>query len=221
MLDHHIQRSIVYNLAFSDSSRFSELQPADIDSKLFTYHLKKVISAGYVTKYPDGTYALTPEGRRIGKTVLKKDRFIDQAYSILLLVIRRREDGAWLLYKRNTHPLIDLTGFMQATPNANEPIATTAENECLRKSGLHGTFTVNSSGFFRVFEGDELESFTHFTLLECSDVSGELIQNDEYGEYFWVTDPDFDDPTMLPTARVLSDLSLSHDHTFVEHTFHL
>src|SRR6187549_3745870 len=105
MLDHHIQRSIVYNLAFADSLRFGELKPYDIDNKLFTYHLKKVVSAGYAVKLESGEYALTPEGRRVGKGALKKQsHLIDRAYSVLLLSIQR-EDGAWLLYRRQTHPL--------------------------------------------------------------------------------------------------------------------
>lgn len=219
MLDHHTQRSIVYTLAFASSMRFSELQPSDIDSKLFTYHLKKVIQAGYVTKHDDGSYALTPEGRRIGKTVLKKDRFMDQAYSILLLVIRRKTDGAWLLYTRNTHPLIGLTGFMQALPLADESIVTTARTTCLEKSGLAGHFQVISSGYLRVFEADELESFTHFTLLSCDDVEGELKEHDDYGTYTWVQDPNFSAATMLPTAKILSELALSRDTPFVEQTY--
>ena len=95
MLDHHIQRTIVYTLAFAESLRFAELKPDDIDSKLFTYHLKKVVSAGFVTKTADGAYALTPEGRRVGKGALEKQsRMINRAYSILLLAIRRKEDRA-------------------------------------------------------------------------------------------------------------------------------
>lgn len=221
MLDHHIQRSIVYTLAFASSMRFSELQPSDIDSKLFTYHLKKVIQAGYVTKHDDGTYALTPEGRRIGKTVLKKDRFMDQAYSILLLAIRRKKDGAWLLYTRHTHPLIGLTGFMQALPLSHESIIQTAHNACVKKSGLIGHFEVISSGYLRVFEADKLESFTHFTLLLCDDIEGELKEHDDYGTYAWVQKPDFSATSMLPTAKILSELALSRKAPFVEQTYTL
>lgn len=219
MLDHHIQKSIVYTLAFAQSMRFSELQPDDIDSKLFTYHLKKVVAAGYVTKYDDGTYALTPEGRRIGKTVLKKDRLMDQAYSILLLAVRRRSDDAWLLYTRNTHPLIGLTGFMQALPRAEESVTATAHTICFEKTGLTGDFKVVSSGYLRVFEADELESFTHFTLLSCDNVEGGLKEHDDYGTYEWVQSPDFSAKTMLPTAKILSDLALSRATPFVEKTY--
>jgi hypothetical protein len=221
MLDHHIQRSIVYTLAFAPSMRFSELQPDDVDSKLFTYHLKKVIHAGYITKYDDGSYALTPEGRRIGKTVLKKDRLMDQAYSILLLAVRRSSDHAWLLYTRSTHPLIGLTGFMQALPNADEAVAETAHLVCLDKTGLHGDFQVVGGGYLRVFDADELESFTHFTLLVCDDAKGDLKEHDDFGTYSWVKNPDFSAPSMLPTAKILSDLTLSRNTPFVEKTYTL
>lgn len=221
MLDHHIQRTIVYTLAFSPSLRFSELQPDDIDSKLFTYHLKKVILAGLVEKYEDGTYALTPEGRRIGKSVLRKDRIIDQAYSILLLAIRRPSDNTWLLYTRNTHPLIGLTGFMQATPQPDEEIAITAQIACKQKTGLTANFKTVSSGFFRVFEGDNIESFTHFTLLVSDNPEGELSVLDEFGTYSWVKDPDFNAKNMLPTAYSLSQLASDRSITFIEKTFKL
>jgi hypothetical protein len=46
MLDHHIQKSIVYDLAFAESLRFSDLKPPELENKAFTYHLKKVMKAG-------------------------------------------------------------------------------------------------------------------------------------------------------------------------------
>ena len=72
MLDHHIQRTIVYTLAFAESMRFGELKPDELDNKLFNYHLKKVIAAGYVAKNDEGLYTLTSEGKRVGKGALKK-----------------------------------------------------------------------------------------------------------------------------------------------------
>lgn len=219
MLDHHIQRSIVYKLALAPSLRFSELKPDDIESKLFTYHLKKVTSAGLAEKRTDGSYALTPEGRLVGVHVMDNQRgFVDQAYSVLFLAVRRAEDGAWLLYKRRTHPLIGRVGFMHATPNAQEESAETAANELKQLTGLTGTFSVLGGGYFRVFEADKLESFTHFTLLSCSDASGELIANDAHAEYFWETEPDFSDPSMLPNMAILAEKSLHTQPFHLEET---
>lgn len=222
MLDHHLQRSIVYRLALSHELHFSELKPDVIDNKLFTYHLHKVEKAGYVLKNKDGLYELTPEGRRLGIRVLQNQQaLIDQPESVLFLVVCRQSDGAWLFYKRKAHPLIDRVGFMHCTPNASESIVATAQNECMEKTGLSGKFTVRGSGYFRVFNGDKLESFTNFTLLVCEDAKGELVQNDDYADYYWEQQPDFADKSMLPNMPTLADLYERNELFFVEKTLHI
>lgn len=222
MLDHHIQRTIVYQLAFASSMRFGELKPDDIENKLFTYHLKKVIAAGFVEKNNEGLYKLTSEGRRIGKGVFKhENQWIDRAYSTLLLAIRRKSDGAWLLYKRHTHPMIGLAGFMHAQPTAKTNVAKAAAHECKEKTGLEGEFRVHGHGYFRVYHNNELESFTHFTLLVCNDIEGELSQNSELADYYWELRPDFSGSHMLPNMQTLRDMYDDHANTFVEQTFHI
>lgn len=221
MLDHHIQRSIVYHLAFAPSIRFSELKPDDIDSKLFTYHLKKTIVAGLVIKNTDGTYSLTAEGRRVGKGALKKqNRLINRAYSILLLAIRR-SDGAWLLYRRPTHPLIGLTGFMQAQPIASADITETATNECREQTGLIGTFSVHGHGYFRIYHDGTLESFIHFTLLTCDDIKGELVHGSKKTDFYWDAAPDFQSQEMLPTMETLRYMLGQPVGIFVDKKFNL
>ena len=175
MLEHHIQRQIVYALAFSEGLRFGELKPDGLENKAFDYHLKKVIVAGYVVKNEDGTYSLTSEGKRVGKGALKKQsRMIDRAYSTLLLAIRRPEDGAWLLIRRKSQPLLGLTGFMNASPIATQEATQTAAEVCKEQTGLTGTFVAHGHGYFRIYRDGGLESFIHFTLLTCSDIQGEL-----------------------------------------------
>lgn len=222
MLDHHIQRDLVYRLAFSEGLRFSELKPDEIENKLFTYHLKKAMAAGFVEKDEEGLYRLTPEGRRVGVGAFRSHHMsIDRAYSILLLVVRRKSDGAWLLTRRQTHPLFGRSGFMHVAPHANAEAPERARQECKDKTGLDGEFTVCGSGFFRYYDGDELESFTHFTLLKCDDVRGELSQNNELAEYFWDTEPDFEAEGMLPNMPMLKDMYQSQRLQFVEKTYHI
>jgi len=226
MLDHHLQRSIVYRLALSQGARFSELKPDIVDNKLFTYHLKKVVAAGYVAKGEDGLYSLTPEGRRLGIRVLDKQQvLVDRADSVIFMVVRRKADKAWLLYRRKVHPLFDMVGFMHATPTATASCTTVAAETLFQTTGLRGTFTALGGGYFRVYRGEELESFTHFTLVACEDAEGELVQNDDYADYHWQDDPDFADPAMLPDTIPLADLYGRRrnfgENFFVEQTFHL
>lgn len=222
MLDHHIQRSLVYKLALSSGLRFSELKPADIENKLFDYHLKKVLQAGYVAKQEDGSYALTPEGRRLGVHVLDNvQALVDRAYSVLFLVIRRKTDGAWLLYKRKAHPLMGKIGFMHATPNSSALVTETAHTSCMEKTGLDCEFVPLGSGYFRIFNQDQLESFTHFTLLVCEDAQGELRQKDSLAEYTWFEAIDPEEKNLLPNMPTLLELYQAQKPFFVDKTIHL
>lgn len=222
MLDHHLQRAIVYRLGFTDSLHFSELKPDLVENKLFTYHLKKVVAAGLVTKQSDGTYALTPEGRRLGIRVLdKQSAVIDQPESVLFLAIRRKVDDAWLLYRRKTHPLRGKVGFMHCTPLASQQSVGTAAVACLEKTGLTASFQVLGGGFFRTYRGEALESFTNFTFLLSDDAEGELQQADEFAEYYWADKPDFAAMDMLPNMKTLGDLHKANQPFLIEKTFRL
>lgn len=222
MLDHHIQKSIVYDLAFAESLRFSDLKPDDMENKAFTYHLKKVVKAGLVEKQDDGSYALTMKGRRVGKGALKKEsRLLDRAYSILLLAVRNIEDDTWLLYKRQTQPLLGLTGFMQAQPIAETDARSTAEKTCFEQTGIKTEFAVQGHGYFRVYRKGELESFIHFTLLLGENPQGQLLQTAESAGYFWQQTPNFAHPDMLPNMQILHKMCVAAPGLFVEETFEL
>lgn len=219
MLDHHIQRTIVYKLAFSEGMRFSELKPEDLENKAFDYHLKKVTKAGYVVKSDDGLYRLTPEGQLMWRMSQKKSAQADRAYSTLLLAVQRQDDGAWLLYRRRTHPMIGLSGFMHAKPSPDATAPELAAQVLTEQTGLTGKFVVHGNGYFRVFRGGTLEGFTHFTLLRCTEIQGELRQNNELAEYYWDTDPDWQAPDMIPNTQTLHKMLQAPEGCFVEQTF--
>lgn len=220
MLDHHIQKNIVYTLAFSEGMRFSELKPDTLENKAFDYHLKKVIRAGYVEKAESGLYQLTSEGRRVGKGALKdQSRLLDRAYSTLLLAVQRKSDSAWLLYRRRTHPMIGLSGFMHAQPAPDRNATEVAADVLREQTGLTGEFVVHGHGYFRVLRAGSLESFTHFTLLRCSEAQGELHQNSELAEYYWDTDPEWQGSDVLPNMQTLHKMLQAPAGSFVECTF--
>lgn len=202
MLEHHIQKNIVYALALAPGYRFSELKPDGMENKLFDYHLKKVVSAGYVEKSEDGTYVLTSKGRRMGKDAIRReDYLINRAYSVLFLVVRRSDDGAWLLCRRKAHPLLGKVGFPNSQPELTEHVTDTATNALREKCALDGAFTVRGSGYLRMYHDSELESFTHYTMLECTNPAGELQQLDTLAEYFWEQSPNVESPDMLPSIE--------------------
>jgi len=222
MLDHHLQRAIVYELAFTTGLKFSELKPDDIENKLFTYHLKKTIAAGYVEKSEDGLYKLTAEGRRLGYQAVKSERYIlNKAYSVLFLIVRRKADGAWLLFTRSIHPLQGYKTFVVGTPVAEQTAVETAQRDLAAKTGLHGTFHPLGGGFYHVYKDDELESYTNFSLLVCEDATGELNPQDPNGSYEWIVEPDFTSEGFLPNLTKLVGFYEKGEPFFWEETLNL
>jgi hypothetical protein len=220
MLDHYLQRDIIYKLSFVDNLRFSELKPDDIENKLFTYHLKKVLTSGLIEKLDDGSYSLTKTGRRVSTGVKDKaqDLVTERPYSVLFLVIRRNSDDAWLIYKRPIHPMIGYQGFMHCNPSQLVDSPAAAREQCRIKTGLEGRFKVLGGGYFRIFDAEGLESFTHFSLLYCDDIKGELNDLDNYT---WVENPDFKNKQYFPTTETLYKHYLEKSSFYIEETYHV
>lgn len=216
MLEHHLQKQILAQLVICESARFAELKPANVDGNIFTYHLRQLIKQKYVEKCDDGSYCLTSSGKALGiNSQLSPQAFLEQAHSILLLVVR---DGSkWLIRKRLAQPEYGKLGFIHGEPVLGELIATTASRVFKTKAGLEATFSPRGSGYIRIFKDNLMESFTHFTLLEAGAVSGSLIAKSGNGENTWVTEPDFAAPDMIPSmADIVNALEQNHGHIFLE-----
>jgi hypothetical protein len=220
---HHIQKSILYDLAFRDEARFSELKDGDIENKLFTYHLKQLINDNLVEKTEDGSYRLSAEGRRQAVSIYdSRDKTATKARSVVFVAIRRKGDGAWLLYRRNTHPLKDLSGFMHITPDYSfQTIQEQIKHDVRAKTNIDVSPIYIGSGFFRMLRGELLESFTHFSLFLAEHVEDTLESHDERADYFWVVDPDFSDTNMLPNMQILTNKMQDASTFFIDELFRL
>lgn len=220
MIDHYIQKNILFRLAFEDALSFSQLKPDDLDNKLFTYHLQKVVRAGFVEKNEDGQYRLTPRGRRIGKGALTHDnRLIDRAYSLLILVVQN-ETGEWLLFERGSQPLLGYVGFMQAKPQSDTPITETAQKALKNHTDLHGTFSVTGQAYLTMNREGEMESYVHATVLVCTNARGELKNLDKNGSYSFYSELPVDTPQLLPSVPLLARIAKG-ELSFAEASFEL
>lgn len=223
MLDHHLQRSIVYKLAFQDKARFSDLKPDGVENKLFTYHLQKVLQSGLIEKSEEGLYSLSTSGRRYSTGAIdkQKDLIIQRAHSVIIAVVRRKSDGAWLLYERGTHPLLGYRGFLHCNPVAELDAVEATQRQVQERTGLKGEFRALGGGYMRVYLDDHIESYTHFTLVYCDDINGELAPTDPKASYFWVQDIDYTDKNLFPGTKMLHDAYLKREPFYVEKSYYL
>lgn len=199
-IQHHIQKEILRKLVYSDSSRFSELRPKEMDGNIFTYHLNQLISQGYVKKRADGRYELTALGKSAGiVNKLSNSELLSQAHSVLFLAIRNK-DGKWLLRQRNAQPMFKSWGFIHTEPLIEESIVDSASHALAEKAGIAVSLKPCGAGYIRLFRGEELESFTHFTILTGVLEDGKL-SDEELNR--WFSDDEMQSVDLIPSMNDL------------------
>jgi hypothetical protein len=216
---HHIQKKIIYALTRKETARFAELRPKNLDSNIFTYHLKQLIAAKLIAKTASGNYKLTQNGKLTGINIkLDAKDELAQAHSVVFLAAQNAS-GEWLLRERLVHPAYGKVGFLHCEPNANESVIDTAEKSFKERTGLDAKFEVRGGGYISLFREEELESFTAFTMLYAKNVSGAPKSPGDSGKNFWHSG-DLKDPDLFPNMSELLNLLQDSDSLFFTEIHH-
>ena len=105
-INHHIERSIVAYLMIHEYARFSEMRPQRVDTNLFTYHLKLLLKADFITKTDQG-YTLSTKGLvYVDRVSVNKMKLRTQPKIITMLLVQDGY-GKVLLQKRTKQPYIN------------------------------------------------------------------------------------------------------------------
>ena len=213
-IEHHLQKDILQKLVLSENVRYADIKPAAVDGNIFTYHLHQLEKQNYVQKQADGSYSLTATGKALGiSSALSAQELLEQAHPVFFLAVRD-SSGQWLLRKRLVQPVYGKWGFIHGEPQAAEPISVTAARVFMTKTGLSAAFEACGSGYIRIFQAEELESFTQFTLL-CATIEHQvIITHDSTGENAWLEQPDFASNDMIPSMAELASQLQNNDEFF-------
>jgi hypothetical protein len=220
VLNHYIQKNIVYQLALSDGLRFSELKPDDLDNKLFTYHLKIVIQLGLVTKSDEGLYSLTPKGKTLGIHVFSEARDIfSRARPELLLAISAGDQ--WLVYRRLNEPLRGLVGFIHTEPEAGISTAEKAAQFLFDTCHIEATFTPRGAGIISTYRNGQIESYINYTVLFAEVSAQPITASDPHAEYFWLVKNNVQSSTLLPNMPDILDGLRQNQFFFIDTSYQL
>lgn len=214
---HHIQKSILDTLATSESSRYSDMKPKNMDGNIFSYHLKLLVADHYVLKHEDGLYSLSRKGKDY--IVHRYENSLLQAHSIFLIVIRRGDE--WLMRERLVQPLFGMSGFIHGEPDAGKPILETASERLKEKTGLSVQLSTHSSGLIKILKDDTVESFSHAIILTGQTNQDFNIPGDKTGRNFWLPTPDLQKANILPSCvDIIASLEQDSVHPF-ELSYHI
>lgn len=105
-IQHHIQRSIVSVLTKQEFARFRDLKPTNVDTNLFSYHLKLLQKAGFIAKTEQG-YTLAEKGLQYVDRANTAEMKLRSQPKIITMLLIQDGYGKVLLQKRAKQPYIN------------------------------------------------------------------------------------------------------------------
>lgn len=208
---HEAQLAILRHLLFVPSARYAELQKkTDLTSDHFTFHIKQLMSAGYVDK-ADGVYRLSPKGKEYANRLDTDEHEIERQPKVsVALLIERNRDGKreFLFQQRLKNPYYGFWGRLGGKVRWGESFEEAAARELLEETGLTAKFSFKMLYRKRDYrhEDDELLEDKIFVIMHTDDVSGDLMVDYEGGHNAWMTQEEF----------LRTDKRFESAHEFVE-----
>lgn len=144
---HYIQKHILDELRASDSRRYAELNPDEIESGHFRYHLTQLVKDGYVEQLDRGLYALTTSGKHHVDT-LSEGRVTARPMPKVITYTLLRDTDTILLYKKPKQPYLGLLNMVGGKLHEGETAQHAAAREVYEKAGV----TIPSPELAGIFE---------------------------------------------------------------------
>lgn len=182
---HPIRRQILSNLILARELPFSKLKPQDIESNIFMYHLKLLISEGLVRKLENKKYSLTNEGVRLASGLSWKSLSTRIQPRIVTMIICKNKDGEHLLYKSKRQPTLNLVSFPYGKLHLGEKVLEAGDRELEEKAGLTARLFHRGDIYVTAWDGSDIlvQMLVHVFL--ASNSHGEIGKGEETGECFW------------------------------------
>lgn len=211
-IDHHIQRHIIGVLMYQKYARFRDMRPKNVDTNLYSYHLKLLQKREYIVRTSEG-YTLGKNGILYVDRVTTSTLKVRTQPKIIVMLVVQNGDGDVLLYRRERQPftnqwtlpygklhLDDETLNAAAHREAQEKLR--AENDTIRHSG-DCYIRINDEG------GTVMSTLAHIFRMEVDDLTLDDRQK-------WVKPHKLNDYELAPAVEKIITRSFFNDPYFFE-----
>lgn len=132
---HMYQKHILDLLRTAPSLRYAQMQPREVESSHFKYHLNQLIKDGLVMQVSRGEYALTNEGKSAVDR-LSSDRVNPRLVPKLISYTLLYDDTAYYLYRKAKEPYLGLLNFVGGKVHVGESSQEASLREVSEKTGV-------------------------------------------------------------------------------------
>ena len=194
---HPAQIAIMRHLLFTPKSGFAELQKTtDLTSDHFNFHIKKLISEGYIEKV-DLAYALSGKGKEYANRMDTDENEIEKQPKVSVVITLERTNAAgereFLYQQRLKNPYYGFWGRLGGKMRWGESVIEAANRELMEETSMTAEFSYKLLYHKRDFNkasGVLLEDKL-FLCVYATEFSGELMERFEGGYNRWMTVDEF------------------------------
>lgn len=160
---HPAQTNILFHLRHNPEARYTELmRTTSLESDVFKFHIRKLMSLGLLVKTDTGYYQLTPIGKEYANRIDEKNRReITFPKTSMLIALSCETDGQtyYLAQRRKRDPFVGHWGMLSGPLVQGQLLIDAAKAELLKQTGIKANLQVQ--GTIRTIDKDG-----HGTVLE-------------------------------------------------------
>lgn len=191
---HPAQKSILDTLRRSQSARYTQLRkPTGMDSDIFKFHIRKMVTSGFIEKMPSGDYRLTPTGKEFANNLSKHEPAVQKQPKLSVVVVASKPgvngERMYLFQLRKRQPYFGFWSFPGGPVRWSEAIEDAAAREFHKQTGLDAKYEVRAFYRKRDYETDSgiLLEDKLFAVVGARPADGELLNLWKGGENSWMT----------------------------------
>lgn len=156
---HYIQKHILDSLRNTQSVRYAKLNPDNIESGHFRYHMKQLVQDGYVEQIERGLYGLTGQGQKLVDK-LSANKINPAAMPKIITYTLLKNDSNIILQKKPKQPYIDLLNMIGGKVHEGETTTQASIREVKEKTNLDIKDPL-LGGIFEILISKDDQLFTH------------------------------------------------------------
>lgn len=214
-IEHHIQRHILSVLMYEKIARFRDMRPENVDTNLYSYHLKLLQKADFVQKV-DGGYTLGKAGilyiDRVSTSTLK----VRTQPKVITMLVAQNSEGELLLYHRQRQPYTHQWTLPYGKLHIeDDSLEMSAKREAFEKLQLKDAKVTHAGDcYIRVRDKNEtvMTTLAHIFRLESDDIVTDGTQK-------WIKPHRLHEYDLAPAVeKVVARTFFRDDHFFEEYT---
>jgi 8-oxo-dGTP pyrophosphatase MutT (NUDIX family) len=202
---HGAQMAILKELLLVPAATFAALQKTTgLTSDHATFHIRKLVEAGYVCKNDGGQYTLTVVGKEYANRMDTDQKIIEKQAKVAVVLVIKDAQGRTLSQQRLKQPYYGFWGRPTGKIRWGETVLEAAARELMEETGLEADLEVKGMYHKMDFKrsDNEILEDKYFHIIIGTNPRGTLMETFEGGVNAWMSNEE-----LVRQEKVFEDIA--------------